>query len=95
MAGVALHRFVSVDQSIVCLVVIKSLTIELHDVSIAAFVLGMAGPTVAIQSVRLPSVKTDMRLAISRYFLMAIQTQFRLRGPRKSFVTLFALALKS
>jgi hypothetical protein len=52
--------------------VIESLTIELHDVSVAAFVLGMASPAFAIQGVCLSPMETSARQAITCNFFVAV-----------------------
>lgn len=48
MTGAAFDGLVSINETIARQVVIEPLTIELHDVGVAAFVLGMASPAFAI-----------------------------------------------
>ena len=72
MTGAAFDGLVSINETIARQVVIESLTIELHHVGVAAFVLGMASPTFAIQGVCLSSMETSMRLAIGCNFLVAV-----------------------
>ena len=72
---------------------IEPIAIELHDVCVAAFVIGMALPAILIERVGLSTVIAPSRLAVARDLLVADKTQSRLAMARIGFVALAAFLL--
>ena len=73
------------------LMMIKGIRIEMHDVRIASYMLGMADLARQFSDVFYATVKSLMIFYIRRYLLMAVEAQMFLRGLFEGFVALLAL----
>jgi hypothetical protein len=94
MTTATLNRFVSVVQLEVRKRVIEGFTVELDDVGVSPLVIGVTMGAFLLRRVRLSPVKPLARRPISSGFLVACQTQSRLRFSRERLVAVAAVFLK-
>ena len=93
MAGGAIERCMRTRQLEIGQLMIELQPVQLHDIGIASFVLGVAGAALAGPGIRHAAVISALLLYIGRDILVAVQAQRRLRPCVRTVMAIGAVGL--
>ena len=93
MAGIALGFLVLAGKPEISKIVVEGTLIELHDVGVAPFVIGVAFRAVQVLCLQIPTVVSTPRFHVRRDVFMAVQAKGALVGALERQVTIAAFGL--
>jgi hypothetical protein len=94
MTAAARHGFVGITQLEIRKGVVEGFAIELDDVGVSSFVIGVAVSAFLLRRIRLPRVESPTCQSIRCNFFVTCQAESRLRFSRERLVTVAAVLLE-